>query len=288
MKTSPRLFLVSTAASTVFHVALLASLWVVRASEPSPSVPAFRAGEAGELAVRVVVRSKGRAADGSGVETNEEAPREPDPPRIADPAETTPAIVAPRLAEPVNPPSFVLLEDIIRDLGPLEAPRKIHAPVQAAEPPPRPPVAPERDVSRRTTENDEAASLVTRDRAASAALARTEPPELAETVVSAPSDAPPLAPTRPSAKTSARLASELSPRYPRSCRRRGHAGTALLRCEVDAAGRVRAVRIVSSAGCRRLDQSALDAVRAARFRPGRVGETMTASTVTLPVEFRLR
>jgi protein TonB len=81
---------------------------------------------------------------------------------------------------------------------------------------------------------------------------------------------------------------ELVPNYPRSCRRRGHEGTVLLECSVDRSGSVVSVRIISSTGCVKLDQSALDAVRRARFQPARMAGKAVASTVILPVTFRLR
>ena len=55
---------------------------------------------------------------------------------------------------------------------------------------------------------------------------------------------------------------------PSRCRRRGHHGTARLLLDVDAKGAVLSSRVVSSAGCKRLDEAARKAGLRYRFHPG--------------------
>jgi protein TonB len=78
------------------------------------------------------------------------------------------------------------------------------------------------------------------------------------------------------------------PRYPASCRRLGHEGSAVVRVEVGADGRVGRADVVRSAGCIELDRSAAAALRAARFRPALRFGRPAASVVEQRVRFRLR
>jgi protein TonB len=78
------------------------------------------------------------------------------------------------------------------------------------------------------------------------------------------------------------------PRYPASCRRLGHAGTAVVRVEVGADGRPGRADIVRSAGCAELDRAALDALRRSRFRPARRGGVAVASVLEQRIRFQLR
>jgi protein TonB len=66
-----------------------------------------------------------------------------------------------------------------------------------------------------------------------------------------------------------------------------HEGTASIECEVDASGLVTSARVIRSAGCEDLDHAALEAVRAARFRPATEGGVRVASRVVQPVNFVL-
>ncbi len=93
---------------------------------------------------------------------------------------------------------------------------------------------------------------------------------------------------KPGVRDEARLASRLAPRYPRSCRRRGHQGTVRVECRLNVAGKVVSVRVGSSSGCDKLDRAALEAIRPARFDPARIDGEPVAGTIVLPVEFRLR
>jgi protein TonB len=80
---------------------------------------------------------------------------------------------------------------------------------------------------------------------------------------------------------------QVYPTYPASARRSGLQGTARLRVEVLADGRVGEILVEVSAGHPDLDRAATDAVRRWRFEPARRGPEPVASWVLLPVEFRI-
>ncbi|MEX1109259.1 MAG: energy transducer TonB, partial [Dongiaceae bacterium] len=77
------------------------------------------------------------------------------------------------------------------------------------------------------------------------------------------------------------------PDYPWASRRAGEEGRVVLRVEVSAAGTVDAIDVAESSGHRRLDEAALEAVRQWRFEPARVGEQPIATSVSVPITFRL-
>ncbi|MEX2201185.1 MAG: TonB family protein [Dongiaceae bacterium] len=77
------------------------------------------------------------------------------------------------------------------------------------------------------------------------------------------------------------------PDYPWASRRAGEQGRVVLRVEVSAGGIVEAIGIADSSGHRRLDNAALEAVRHWRFEPARIGDQAIATTVNVPVTFRL-
>jgi len=80
---------------------------------------------------------------------------------------------------------------------------------------------------------------------------------------------------------------QVYPTYPASARRSGIEGTARLRVEVLADGRVGEIQVEASAGHPDLDRAATDAVKKWRFEPARKGAEAVASWVILPVEFRI-
>ncbi len=112
-----------------------------------------------------------------------------------------------------------------------------------------------------------------------------EPTEIPDSGLVVAADSPP--PSPPGLPDGASLFAELSPHYPRRCRRLGHEGTVHLEVEVSASGRVASVRVVSSAGCEELDESAITAVRTAQFQPATLAGRAVPGAVVLPVAFRL-
>jgi len=77
------------------------------------------------------------------------------------------------------------------------------------------------------------------------------------------------------------------PPYPEEARREEQEGVVLLDVLVSAEGRAMKVTVKRSSGVRILDQSAVSAVRAWSFEPGRVGGVPAIGHVDVPVRFRL-
>lgn len=98
-------------------------------------------------------------------------------------------------------------------------------------------------------------------------------------------------PTRPVAATparrEARAVDQPAPEYPASALRSGTEGTVTVRVEVDASGRPGNVEVVRSSRSRDLDQAALRAVRGWTFQPAMENGSAVASTVEVPVDFRV-
>ena len=78
-----------------------------------------------------------------------------------------------------------------------------------------------------------------------------------------------------------------APAYPPAARRNGEEGRVLLRVLVSAAGQAEAVDIQHGSGFPRLDEAARETVANWRFTPARRGAQAIASTVIVPVTFRL-
>ncbi|NZA26042.1 energy transducer TonB [Luteimonas sp. SJ-92] len=76
-----------------------------------------------------------------------------------------------------------------------------------------------------------------------------------------------------------------APRYPSAALRRGESGEVLLRVEVAADGRARAVEVVRSSSSRALDRAAVAAVRRWRFQPALHDGRPVAGTVQVPIDF---
>ena len=79
-----------------------------------------------------------------------------------------------------------------------------------------------------------------------------------------------------------------APRYPQASRRAREEGEVLVRVLIDIDGRPGEVRILRSSGYARLDDAAIEAVRAALFRPYVADGRARAAYVRVPVEFALR
>ena len=78
-----------------------------------------------------------------------------------------------------------------------------------------------------------------------------------------------------------------APVYPPSARRNGEEGRVLLRVLVSATGQADRVDIQHGSGFPRLDEAAREAVANWRFTPARRGAQAIASTVIVPITFRL-
>jgi protein TonB len=77
------------------------------------------------------------------------------------------------------------------------------------------------------------------------------------------------------------------PKYPAIAKRRGWQGTVRLRVSVSAEGYSEAVAIYSRSGYEELDESAVEAVRKWRFIAAKRGDTAIASSVIVPIVFKL-
>lgn len=77
------------------------------------------------------------------------------------------------------------------------------------------------------------------------------------------------------------------PGYPAVAIRRGYEGTVVLRVRVLADGSPAEVTVFRSSGHRILDKAAVKAVRRWKFVPAQRGFRTVASTVKVPIEFRL-
>ncbi len=78
------------------------------------------------------------------------------------------------------------------------------------------------------------------------------------------------------------------PEYPAIAKSRGWQGKVLLRVKVSAQGLSDAVTVEKSSGREILDDSAVEAVKKWRFIPAKRGDTPVASSVIVPIDFKLR
>jgi protein TonB len=78
-----------------------------------------------------------------------------------------------------------------------------------------------------------------------------------------------------------------SPVYPRESRRNREEGIVLIFAEINAGGRVEALRLKTSSGYSRLDDAAVKAVRDWKFKPARFAGIAIESNVEIPVRFSL-
>ncbi len=77
------------------------------------------------------------------------------------------------------------------------------------------------------------------------------------------------------------------PAYPAAARQRGEQGLVVLMVRVNACGRVDSLRLSNSSGHALLDSAALAAVRRWQFYPATAAGVPVASSVVVPVRFRL-
>lgn len=77
------------------------------------------------------------------------------------------------------------------------------------------------------------------------------------------------------------------PRYPTQAKRRNQHGVVLLEVRLDERGQQRALHVLRSSGVASLDEAALQAVAAWRFRPETEAGRAVPSRVQIPIEFAL-
>jgi periplasmic protein TonB len=78
-----------------------------------------------------------------------------------------------------------------------------------------------------------------------------------------------------------------APPYPPIAKRLGESGRVVVRAFVGADGAVQRVELRTSSGFERLDQIAVDTVRAWRFKPGTRGGVAESMWVNVPIDFKL-
>ncbi|MCQ8104076.1 energy transducer TonB [Methylomonas sp. SURF-2] len=96
------------------------------------------------------------------------------------------------------------------------------------------------------------------------------------------------APAFTEANFRANYAHNPKPEYPAIARSRAWQGKVLLRVKVSAEGLSDAVTVEQSSGHEILDESAVEAVKKWRFIPAKRGDTPVASSVIVPIDFKLR
>jgi protein TonB len=79
----------------------------------------------------------------------------------------------------------------------------------------------------------------------------------------------------------------IQPEYPAQAFRAREEGTVVVRVDIDASGTPTNADIARRSGSRELDRAAVDAVRKWQFKPALRDGKAIASTVEVPVEFRL-
>ena len=101
----------------------------------------------------------------------------------------------------------------------------------------------------------------------------------------APSTRAPVRPALPDRE--AEPIARLQPAYPPEAFRAGEEGRVLVRAEIDASGMPSQVEVANGSGSRELDRAAVEAVSKWRFEPAVRDGKRVASTVQVPVDFKL-
>ncbi|MGH8437210.1 MAG: energy transducer TonB [Pseudomonas sp.] len=113
-----------------------------------------------------------------------------------------------------------------------------------------------------------------------------------EVATGAPTAAPARVPMQPAvrevfSRAPAFLQPPAPPRYPTQAKRRNQHGVVLLEVRLDERGQQRALHVLRSSGVASLDEAALQAVAAWRFRPETEAGRAVPSRVQIPIEFAL-
>jgi protein TonB len=189
------------------------------------------------------------------------APMEPLPPALIPTPDALPPPPPPREAIEPPPPPPVETAAALEEPPPEELP----LPPPPVPPPPRP--APPRQTAARAAPPP----------AAAPAAAQAPEPAVrggSAVITGVTANASPL--YRPP-----------EPRYPESARRRNETGTVQVRVQVDEAGQVAQVEVVTSSGSRELDQLAQSYFAQWRWRPAMRNGQPVAGQVVTAITFRL-
>ena len=87
--------------------------------------------------------------------------------------------------------------------------------------------------------------------------------------------------------TGARIKNVFKPRYPSSCKRRGHEGTTVLEVTILSNGKCSNINTIRSAGCKSLDKAAIKALKRADFIPARRLGAPFTTTKKIAFNFKL-
>ncbi len=78
------------------------------------------------------------------------------------------------------------------------------------------------------------------------------------------------------------------PKYPLSCRNKGHEGVCVLKAIIDSSGECIDVEIVESAGCIKLDKSAIKVLKKAKFKPAEQFGINVNGSKKMSFKFRIK
>ncbi|SMB31127.1 putative TonB protein [Sterolibacterium denitrificans] len=185
-------------------------------------------------------------------------------------------------ALPLLPVAPVLSVDLLMPSVSVAPPQKIEVP---DEPVVRPPVVRPTPVRQPAPP---APVLTTSATTAMEAAPPIEPPSPAAEEPQPAETAPPPAAAPQPPRFDAAYLDNPRPVYPTLSRRMGEQGTVQLRVQVDANGQPLDVKLHSSSGSPRLDNTAIEAVRRWRFVPARLGNKPVAASVIVPIVFSLK
>jgi protein TonB len=143
--------------------------------------------------------------------------------------------------------------------------------------------APEPAASPAVDIGDSQEAAAERERAADEARQKAKQ----ERDAAAPRPAAPPAPSTVQPDRAATPMTRVEPTYPTTAYRAREEGTVLVTASVDASGMPLSVDVARRSGSRALDQAAVAAVRQWRFEPAMRDGKAVASTVEVPVSFRI-
>lgn len=180
-------------------------------------------------------------------------------------------VIAPQIAE------LPIIVDMITP--PTIQPVALPKPLPAAKPTPRPQPKPQAQPKLAPSPIETTTSNIP-----SAAAPIAAPPETKPAPFAPPTQNPePLS----QARFDADYLRNPAPAYPPLAKRMGEEGKVVLRVQVTPQGNAESIEIKTSSGSQRLDDSALKTVRSWKFIPAKRGDTPVASSVLVPIIFKL-